>query len=172
MERKINTQEEIDKEIDLQAKLHQALRREEEYWRIKSRKLWLQAGDQNTSFLHKKTEARKNFNNIKEICHMGHTSRNFEDIKHVAYSFYKNMFTEDIRDDPDPTSYPLSEVPSLVSEMDNTMLTSPITSIEIRRVPGHMAPDKAPGPDGFPANFYLACWEIIHKDLIKMVKKS
>ena len=172
MENNFITQEEIDKETDLQAELHRALRREEEYWRIKSRKLWLQAGDQNISFFHKQSEARKNFNPIKEIRHMGHSSRNFEDIKHATFSFYKDLFSEDIRDAPDPSSYPLSEVPTLVSEMDNTMLTSPISSLEIRKVLSQMAPDKAPGPDGFPGNFYLACWEIIQKDLLKMVKRS
>jgi len=132
--------------------------------------LWLQAGDQNTSYFHKQTEACKNFNAIKEIRYLGQPSRNFEDIKHAAFSFYKDLFSKDIMDAPDPSIYPLSEVSTLVTEDDNTLLTSPITSNEIRRVLSQMAPDKAPGPDGFPANFYITCWEIIHKYLTKMVK--
>jgi len=35
-----------------------------------------------------------------------------------------------------------------------------------------MDPDKAPGPDGFTARFFISCWDIIHRDLIRMVKKS
>ena len=35
-----------------------------------------------------------------------------------------------------------------------------------------MNPDKAPGPDGFTARFFIACWDIIQKDLVKMVRKS
>jgi hypothetical protein len=35
-----------------------------------------------------------------------------------------------------------------------------------------MNPDKAPGPDGFTARFYQHCWEIIKKDLSKMIQKS
>ena len=47
------TLELLNAKIDLQKELHKALRREEEYWRIKSRSTWLQAGDKNTSFFHK-----------------------------------------------------------------------------------------------------------------------
>jgi len=57
----------LAKEADLQKKLHRALKMEEEYWRVKSRRLWLHAGDQNTSFFHKQVEAHKNYNSIKEI---------------------------------------------------------------------------------------------------------
>ena len=35
-----------------------------------------------------------------------------------------------------------------------------------------MHPDKAPGPDGYTVHFYTQCWDIINKDLCKMVRKS
>ena len=35
-----------------------------------------------------------------------------------------------------------------------------------------MEEDKAPGLDGFSARFITSCWDIIHKDLFKMVLKS
>ena len=31
-----------------------------------------------------------------------------------------------------------------------------------------MKPNKAPGPDGFPAEFYKKCWYIIKDDLMPM----
>ena len=31
-----------------------------------------------------------------------------------------------------------------------------------------MKPNKAPGPDGFPAEFYKKCWHIIKNDLMPM----
>ena len=31
-----------------------------------------------------------------------------------------------------------------------------------------MKPNKAPGPDGFPAEFYKKCWHIIKGDLMPM----
>jgi len=57
----------LEKETNLHRKLHTTCREEEEYWRKKSRSLWLKDGDKNTSFFHKQEEARKNYNSVKEI---------------------------------------------------------------------------------------------------------
>ena len=46
------TPEILNKEATYQRNIHQSFRREEEHWRLKSRSLWLKAGDQNTSFFH------------------------------------------------------------------------------------------------------------------------
>jgi len=35
-----------------------------------------------------------------------------------------------------------------------------------------MNPDKSPRPDGFMTRFYIACWDIIKKYLVKMVRNS
>lgn len=46
------TPEILNKEAACQRNIHQSIRREEEHWRLKSRSLWLKAGDRNTSFFH------------------------------------------------------------------------------------------------------------------------
>ena len=43
---------------------------------------------------------------------------------------------------------------------------------ELKEVVEDMEQDKAPGPDSFSAIFIKICWDIIHKDLLKMVIKS
>jgi ribonuclease HI/exonuclease III len=162
----------LNDEVELQKKLHKALRKEEEYWRVKSRSLWLQAGDKNTSFFHKQAESRKNHNSIREIHFQGQTFKKYEEIKLAAHSFYKNLFTEELETPPSQDLYPLSVVPNLLNEDDNRLLTAPITIEEISKVLQAMNPDKAPGPDGFTPRFYTACWDIVKKDLVKMVRKS
>jgi hypothetical protein len=52
------------------------------------------------------------------------------------------------------------------------MLNRPVSINEIKKVVFNMDPDKAPGPDGFTARFYTSCWDIIKKDLCRMVMKS
>ena len=172
MEESTITEELLNQEFDLQKALHSALRREEQYWRMKARCLWLQEGDKNTSFFHKQAEARKNQNNIREINYQDQVISNFEEIKAAAHSFFKDLFTEDMAAPPLMDRYPLSEVPMLINEEENHRLKAPITIEEIREAIYGMNPDKAPGPDGFTARFFIACWDIIQKDLIKMVRKS
>ena len=66
----------------------------------------------------------------------------------------------------------LDHIPSLVSAHSNALLMHPVSLEEVKSVVEGMSPDKAPGPDGFTAWFLISCWTIIHKDLLKMVKKS
>ena len=41
---------------------------------------------------------------------------------------------------------------------------------EIKDTTFSMDADSAPGPDGFSAKFYFACWEVVGKDVIAAVK--
>jgi hypothetical protein len=41
-----------------------------------------------------------------------------------------------------------------VSQAENNFLTSPYTEEEVRKAVFQMEHNKAPGPDGFPAEFY------------------
>jgi hypothetical protein len=43
---------------------------------------------------------------------------------------------------------------------------------EIKTTLDNMEDDKAPGPDGFTTRFLKVCWDIIKRDLHKMVLKS
>ena len=73
---------------------------------------------------------------------------------------------------PSLDRYPLTEIPTLINEEDNSKMIAPIMTEEISKALHGMNLDKAPGPDGFTARFYTACWDIIQKDLVKMVRKS
>ena len=56
--------------------------------------------------------------------------------------------------------------------MINIKLIKGITLKELKEAVDDMEDDKAPKLDGFNASFIKICWEIIHKDLLKMVIKS
>ena len=66
----------------------------------------------------------------------------------------------------------LNLVPNAVKIKDNDFLKQPITMDEIKKVVDGMEDDRAPGPDGYNANFIKLCWDIIKNDLFKMVSKS
>ena len=51
---------------------------------------------------------------------------------------------------------------------ENDVLSAPFTEKEVHLAITQMKPNKAPGPDGFPAEFYKKCWHIIKEDLMLM----
>ena len=55
-----------------------------------------------------------------------------------------------------------------VTEAENEFLTSPFSEEEIRTVVFQMEHNKAPGPDGFPAEFYQCFWDMIKADLVQL----
>ncbi|XP_060972579.1 uncharacterized protein LOC133038438 [Cannabis sativa] len=56
----------------MEAKLNGLLEKDEQYWRQRSRALWLQWGDRNTKYFHHKASARQKNNEIKGLQdHMG-----------------------------------------------------------------------------------------------------
>lgn len=61
------TAEDLNKEKELYKELYRQNRMEEEEQRIKSRCLWLKAGDKNTSFFHNTVKIRRAINQINRI---------------------------------------------------------------------------------------------------------
>eukprot|EP00253_Pinus_taeda_P004106 PITA_04106 len=169
LENSVVTQDLLQREIDLQKDFHKASREEEEHWRQKSRALWLQVGDKNTSFFHIQAEAHKQFKSVKEIHHQNVVVKDFEEIKRATHSHFKDLYSAP--DDPpmDPHVYPMNLIPQCVQDSNNSMLTTPISMNELKNVLDSMEPDKAPGPDGFPIRFYISCWAIIKNDLLRML---
>ena len=61
----------------------------------------------------------------------------------------------------------MDDIPQ-VSPLENAFLVAPFTEKEIRDAIFDMDHNKAPGPDGFPAEFYQQFWDIIKGDLMQM----
>jgi DNA-directed RNA polymerase specialized sigma24 family protein len=172
MEGQETTQEILDQEDHLQRTWHQACREEERYWQQKSRSLWLEAGDKNTSYFHKQAEARKQFKTVNEIHVQDQVISDFEGIKTVAVEAFEGLYTETQMTLLDSNAYPLSLVPVAIQEDTNNKLLVEVNLQEIKEALNQMNPDKASGPDGFTTRFYQSCWDIIKTDLIKLVQKS
>jgi ribonuclease HI/exonuclease III len=164
------TKEILDREAELQQKYHKACLSEEEYWRQKSRSIWLKAGDRNTSFFHKQAQARRNFNSISEIKEDATIHKDFISIKRATSSHFKNLYNEE--GERAQNSKFLDVVPSKITNRMNQILEAKVTKEEIKAALFAMEPDKTPGPDGFTARFLQNCWQIVEKDLHKLVLKS
>jgi hypothetical protein len=69
------------------------LREEEERWRLKSRMLWLEGGDKNTTYFHKAASARRSRKQIWEIeDDSGNLLQTQSEIKSAAHSHFKSFY--------------------------------------------------------------------------------
>jgi hypothetical protein len=55
-----------------------------------------------------------------------------------------------------------------VSHEENTILYADFIEKEVFEAIMQMKENKAPGPDGFPAEFYQSFWEVIKIDLMRL----
>jgi hypothetical protein len=61
----------------------------------------------------------------------------------------------------------INDIPH-VSVEENNFLTADYSKEEVRKAIFQMEHNKAPGPDGFPAEFYQTFWETIKDDLLDL----
>lgn len=129
------------------------------YWRQRSRILWLQHGDKNTSYFHAITRGRTAANKFAVIENQQGTPVYEEgQIAATIARYYSDLFTEASNGDPQIIA---EAIRPTVSESMNELLTSIPDDFEIKNAVFAIHGDKAPGPDGFSANFYQGFWDII-----------
>eukprot|EP00253_Pinus_taeda_P017813 PITA_17813 len=161
----------VDKESEktLYTQLSQTLRDEEVKWRLKSRQLWLREGDKNTSYFHKQATVRKARNTVSSIKdNEGNSYTSHDIIKKAATNHFKNLLTEE-KSEEDYSAL-LQHMPKDVTQETNNRLTREVEEEEVQKAIWSLHPDKAPGHDGFPISFYREYWQMIKKDLLKMIR--
>lgn len=161
----------------LQSEWEESCKREKEYWKQKSRELWLKQGDKNTKFFHASTKQRKASNVIFSIKHVDTwvLIKNLVD-NQDGVKFCKNLLAPPLSNlDPfwkNNVELLLQSIPPLISDQDNKVLLTPFTVEEVYKVVFSLSPDKAPGPDGFAALFFQKCWDVIGFNLLAIMEES
>lgn len=84
-----------------------------------------------------------------------------------ALSYFSHMLADDnpITEEPD-----LSYFNNFVNEDINDSLCKVPGMEELKRVVFGLSKDASAGPDGYPAHFYMACWDIIKFYLLEAVE--
>jgi hypothetical protein len=111
----------------IEQKIHkeyiQALNEEEIIWRLKSRSLWLKAGDQNTSFFHRRAKVKLWANQISEIKTLDRESiKDFDQIKQKNTNHFHKLYTSNGRSKDDLVDSLLIHIPSKITDEDNLNL--------------------------------------------------
>ncbi|KAL9686721.1 hypothetical protein QQ045_031114 [Rhodiola kirilowii] len=167
-----NTQERSDftqhKEEQLISELDDWLQKEEILWRQRSRVAWLSEGDNNTKYFHAVANARRKSNSISKLKdHSGEEVTDGQRIKQLIVQHYTSIFQQSRPISKEVLQSNLSCLDRKITEHQNTILSAPYTVEEVTQAVFQIHPMKAPGKDGFSADFFQSCWNIVRDDFVK-----
>ena len=144
------TQEDI---LEVSRKLQDAYKDEEEYWHQKNRNMWYASGDLNTKFYHALTRQRRVRNRIVGLHDVdGNWITEENRVERVAINYFEDLFST--TSPSDFNSFLTEVTPAITLQMNQNLLRL-ATEDEVKEVLFMMHPEKAPGPDGMTALFFL-----------------
>lgn len=152
----------------LNTQLLLAYKAEEEYWKQRSRQLWLILGDKNTGFFHASTRGKRARNQLTVLENaQGEEVFGKEQIVTTINDYYQSIFTSL---NSEPSDVVSKAIQPSISHATNEKLTYIPSAAEIKEALFSIHPDKAPGPDGFSASFFQSNWSTVNPAIIKEIQ--
>jgi len=159
--------QELEHKRVLSVELSGLLREEELYWFQRSKATRLLQGDANTRYFQLVANGRHRKTRIFQLEQDEGTIVGHDNLKTYITEYYKNLFGEPEQNDFSLNEDTTEDIPQ-VSRIENEFLCDEFSEKEIRDAVFQMEHNKAPGPDGFPAEFYQFFWETIKAYLIQL----
>ncbi|WVZ82090.1 LOW QUALITY PROTEIN: hypothetical protein U9M48_029392 [Paspalum notatum var. saurae] len=155
-------------ELNLKHALHNRLatllREEELKWYQRAKVKDLLEGDANTKYFQLLANGRHRKTRIYKLEQEEGVIEGDAELQKFITKYYKNMFGSH-----DNNSVVMDEsYRNDIPQLENEMLIAPFTEEEVKLAIFQMKHNTAPGPDGFPPEFYQCFWNIIKDDLMAM----
>jgi hypothetical protein len=131
-----------------------------------AREKFINEGDENTKFFHLLAKGRKRRVKFPFLIHEGVSVNDSEGINKIASSYYKDLFGPFVLSSINISNLNMNQL----SDNDRSFLTAPFSINEIKKVIFEMKHNSAPGPDGFPAEFFQNFWDLIQMDIFHLFK--
>lgn len=142
---------------------------QEIFYSRKARIRWLSCGDANTKFFYKAVLAHQLRNSIRCLLDgAGHRIFNLDQIKDMAVSYFQNILGSE---DSEVVSISVEDLRMLLPYRCPPKLTRLPSEEEIIGILKGMPKNKAPGPDGFAAEFYWEAWDVVGSDAVGAIKE-
>uniref|UniRef100_A0A803LHG6 RNase H type-1 domain-containing protein n=1 Tax=Chenopodium quinoa TaxID=63459 RepID=A0A803LHG6_CHEQI len=101
-------------------------RREEMYWKQRSRQEWLKNGDKNSTFFHMKAKQRSERNNIKKIKNAaGDIFEDEDQISEIFVDYFDSLFASNSQVEVEPV---IDKVEEIVTDRQRSTIASPFTA--------------------------------------------
>ena len=154
----------------LNLELLKAYRDEEEFWRQRSRLMWLAAGDRNSRYFHAVCKGKRARNRITVLENSTGTALYEEThIVQEITSYFQSIFTSNPVSDHlfEPSAIVEQAISPCISAATNELLIKVPSAEEVRIAMFSTHPEKAPGPDGFSACFFQSHWDTVGAIVVK-----
>ena len=152
---------------EAEMRLKELLREEELKWALRAKVRKVVQGDANTQFFHMIANGKHRKKRIFQLEQDEGTIVGQDNLKIYITEYYKRLFGPPEGSCVSLDESRVSDIPQLTS-VENDVLTAPFSEKEVFEAIAKMKSNTAPGPDGFPAEFYKKCWHIIKGDLMPM----
>jgi hypothetical protein len=127
-------------------------------WYQRSKAQFILEGDLNTRYFHGIANVRHRRKLIQSLVQDESLIEGHEQLKSYITNYYKGLFGS-----PEESSFSLDEMQTddipHVSMEENGLLTATYSEEEVKKAVFQMEHNKAPGLDGFPAEFYQIFWD-------------
>lgn len=159
--------------MELEREKEQILKEAEIEWRLKSRALWLEAGDQNTKYFQKMATHCKNYNTIWEVKDAkGHSLKDFAYLSESGViEHFKSIYTDLGHQDMLGMLQVIETFPLLLSQDQNQVLYREVSLEELNSALKAFQRDKILRLDGWPPEFFMDFFDTVGEDLLKMVEE-
>ncbi|KAL0398043.1 UNVERIFIED_CONTAM: putative mitochondrial protein [Sesamum calycinum] len=141
------TQDNRDQMSSDKAELSKLILQEETFWKQRSKDLWLNEGDRNSSFFHAKASRRHQMNSIRKLRNPdGSSTETAEGVQRCILEYFQGVFTS-CRPRLDDIQSGTEFLPTVVNAEMVEDLLRPYTETEVTKALFGMSPLKSPGPD-------------------------
>jgi hypothetical protein len=145
---------------------------EEAFLKQKVRNQWLQLGDQNSAFFHRVLKGRQARNTISFLYdEQGNKVEDIAQLKVMAVDFYRKLLGSKSTNFTAASAERIQHLISPIVPVDKAaVLVRDVTAEEIKSIFFSMKPNKAPGPDGYTAEFFKSSWHVVGEDVVKAIQ--
>ncbi|XP_058092153.1 uncharacterized protein LOC131238046 [Magnolia sinica] len=161
------TKESLAKRIQLVQLLSAKVLEDEISWKQKARAKWIKEGDRNTKYFHSITSMHARVNRINSIMLNGYLSEDRETISQEAISYFQGLLQNEGWSRPRLDNLSLR----IISEEDASALELPFSIEEVKEAVNALEGDKAPGPDGYPIQFFQIFWDLLQEEVMEFLNE-
>ena len=158
---------EIDLKQTLKSRLIQLLREEEIKWYQRGKTTKILQGDMNTKYFQLIANGKHRKTRIFQLEDGDKIIKGDEELKKYITNYYRGLFGPSENSFLTIDENRREDIPQ-VTDDESESLIAMFTQEEVRTAILQMEHNKAPGLDGFPAEFYQAFWETIKDDLMSL----